>query len=218
MLIEEKLTALKKALIDYGTLIESMIDKSLKGLIKKDHRLLHEIINVDEPKTNDLELEIDELATSFIAQYQPKAKDLRTSLMILQINNDLERIGDHLENMAESALFLIDRPPVKPLIDIPKMAEITIKMVKQAIASFINEDVNLAKSVCEQDSVVDGLMEQVMRELITYMLSDSKTIERSMHLIRIAHNLERIADLSTNVGEDVIFMVQGKVIKHGKEE
>ncbi len=216
MLLEERLTALKKSLIDYGTLIENMIDKSMKGLLKKEKGLLREIIDIDEPKTNELEMEIDEAATSFIAQYQPKAKDLRTSLMVLKINNDLERIGDHLENMAESSLFLIDRPPVKPLIDIPKMADTATKMLKESITAFINEDAKLAKSVCEQDEIVDSLMEQVMRELITHMLSDTKTIERAMHLIRIAHNIERIADLSTNIGEDVIFMVEGKVIKHGK--
>jgi phosphate transport system protein len=218
MLLEEKLTVLKKSLIDYGTLIESMNDKCMKGLLKKEKTFLREIIDIDEPKTNELEMEIDEAATSFIAQYQPKAKDLRTSLMILKINNDLERIGDHLVNMAESALFLIERPAVKPLIDIPKMGETAITMLKNSITSFINEDAKLAKSVCEQDSIVDGLMEQVMRELITYMVSDSKTIERAMHLIRIAHNLERIADLSTNIGEDVIFMVEGKVIKHHRTE
>ncbi|MCS7258785.1 MAG: phosphate signaling complex protein PhoU [candidate division WOR-3 bacterium] len=218
LLVEEKLNSLKKSLIQYASLVESMIIKSLHGLLKRDGEVLKELINKYEPWTNDLELEIEENATTFIAQHEPKAKDLRTVLMILKINNDLERIGDHVANIAESALFLIERPPVKPLIDIPKMAETVTKMLSESITAFMNEDSKLAKSVCEQDSIVDNLLEQIIRELITYMMADPKTIERSMHLIRIGHNLERIADLSTNISEDVIFIVEGKVIKHGRGE
>ncbi|MCX7784617.1 MAG: phosphate signaling complex protein PhoU [candidate division WOR-3 bacterium] len=216
MLLDMKLLALKKSLIDYATLVEHMIDKVMTGLLKKEKSLLQELIDKDEPKTNQLELEVEELGTNLIAQYEPKAKDLRIVLMVLKINNDLERIGDHLVNIAESALYLIERPQVKPLIDIPKMADLVIKMLKDSITAFVNEDAKLAQSVCEQDSVVDSLLEQVIRELITYMTSDPKTIERSLHLIRIAHNLERIADLSTNISEDVIFIVEGRVIKHHK--
>lgn len=216
LLLDMKLLALKKALIDYATLIENMIDKVMRGLLKKENVLLQELIEHDEPKTNQLELEVEELGTTLIAQYEPKAKDLRIVLMVLKINNDLERIGDHLVNIAESALYLIERPQVKPLIDIPKMGDLVVKMLKDSITAFVNEDAKLAQSVCEQDSMVDNLLEQVIRELITYMTSDPKTIERSLHLIRIAHNLERIADLSTNISEDVIFIVDGRVIKHGK--
>ena len=218
MILDEKINSLKRTLIDYATLVEGMIDKSMKGILKKDRILLTEIIQQDEPKTNDFEIEIEEACTTFIAQYEPKAKDLRTVLMILKINNDLERIGDHAGNIAESGLFLIERPEVKPLIDIPKMAESSIKMLKDSISSFINEDAQLAKSVCERDSVVDRLLEQIIKELSAFMIQDSLTIERSMHLIRVAHNLERIADLSTNICEDVIYMVEGRVIKHHKEE
>ncbi len=215
LLLDAKLTGLKKSLIEYANLIESMIDKSMQGLLKKDKVLLLDIIDKYEPRTNEMELEIDETGTNFIAQHEPKAKDLRIALMILKINNDLERIGDHLVNIAESALFLIERPQVKPLIDIPKMSETVIKMIKESITAFINEDAKLAKGVCEQDSIVDNLLEQVIRELITYMTQDSTTIERAMHLVRIGHNLERIADLSTNISEDVIFIVEGRIIKHG---
>jgi phosphate transport system protein len=217
-LVEEKLNSLKKMLIQYAGLIESMIMKSLHGLLHKDGASLKELISKYEPRTNEFELEIEEQAINFIAQHEPKAKDLRTVLMILKINNDLERIGDHVANIAESALFLIERPPVKPLIDVPQMAETATKMLQDSIAAFINEDSKLARSVCEQDSIVDKLLEQIIRELITYMMADPKTIERSMHLIRIGHNLERIADLSTNISEDVIFIVEGKVIKHRQEE
>jgi phosphate transport system protein len=149
-----------------------------------------------------------------IAQYEPKAKDLRTILMVLKINNDLERAADHAVNISESALFLIGQPPVKPLLDIPRMAKESISMLKDSISSFVSENPVLAQNVCERDSIVDGLANQILRELITFMTSSAGTIERSVHLLAIARNLERIADLSTNISEDVIFMVEGKNIKH----
>jgi len=126
-------------------------------------------------------------------------------------------MGDHIVNIAQSALFLIEREPVKPLIDIPRMAEETIKMLKDALKAFMTEDSLLAKNVCERDFLIDNLRDQIFRELLTYMLSDPKTIERAFHLIRITQNLERIADLSTNLGEDVIYIVEAKIIKHHKE-
>jgi len=136
--------------------------------------------------------------------------------MISKISNDLERMGDHAVNIAESSLFLIERPLVKPLIDIPRMAELTIKMLKDSTVSFIDENASLAQNVCERDSSVDDLKDQILRELITFMSSDPSTIERSLHLLRISNNLERIADLSTNICEDIIFMTKGKIIKHHK--
>jgi phosphate transport system protein len=172
------------------------------------------VIEKDEPQANDCEIKIEELSIALIAKYEPKAKDLRTILMALKINNDLERAADHAVNISESGIFLIDRPPVKPLLDIPRMAEEAIKMLKDSISSFINEDSALAQQVCERDNIVDGLEHQILRELITFMVSDASTIERSMHLVTISRNLERIADLSTNISEDVIFMVEGKNIKH----
>ncbi len=217
-MLAEKITMLKNELIEYANLVEHMIEKSIEGLIKKEKNILLEVVEKDEMKANDFELELDELCTSLIARYEPKAKDLRTILMILKMNNDLERVGDHAVNIAESNLFLIEKPPVKPLIDIPNMAQITMKMLKDSINSFINEDAKLAKDVCERDDVIDALRDQILRELITFMTSDPSTIERSLHLLRISRNLERVADLSTNICEDVIFMVQGKVIKHHYDE
>jgi phosphate transport system protein len=218
MLLQEKIDELKKEIIEYGNLVESMIEKSIKGLTKKDKGLLKDVVETDEPKANNLEIELDEKCTNLIAQHQPAAKDLRSILMALKINNDLERLGDHAVNIAESSLFLIGQPQVKPLIDIPKMAEDAIAMLKDSINSFINEDAKLAKEVCQRDNTVDTLRGQIFRELSTYMIKDSTTIERALHLIRISGNLERIADLSTNIAEDVIFMVEGRVIKHHKDE
>ncbi len=217
-MLEEKLNFLKKKLLEHAFLVENMIEKCIRGLINKEKELLLNIIKDDEPKSNLLEIELDELCINLIGQYQPKAKDLRTILMILKMNNDLERIGDMAVNISESSLFIIERPMVKPLIDIPRMAEETIKMLKDSIDSFITGEVMLAKSVCERDDIVDKLRDQILRELITFMSSDSSTIERSIHLIRISRDLERIADLSTNICEDVLYIEEGRVIKHHLEE
>jgi len=218
MIVEEKINKLKEKIIEMALVVEKMIEKSIKGLLERNKEILDEVIEEEEKKVNDMEIEIDEMVIKFIALYHPEAEYLRTALMILKINNDLERMGDEAVNISESALFLIERPPVKPLIDIPRMAEIAIQMLKDSITSFVERKVELAKDVCIRDDLVDSLTNQVYRELITYMMQDPSTIERSFHLMRIARSIERIADLSTNLCEDVIFMVKGKVIKHHKEE
>lgn len=217
-MLEEKMIALRKELIESATHVEGMIDKSITGLMRKDSTLLTEVIEKDEPKANDSEISIEELCTTMIAQYEPRAKDLRTILMVMKMNNDLERVGDHAVNIAECSLFLIERPSLKPLLDIPRMAEESVGMLKDAIEAFINEDALLAAMVCERDSIVDNLGQQILRELITFMGADPTTIERSMRLLNIARNLERIGDLSTNISEDVIFMVEGRVIKHHRDQ
>jgi len=217
-MLEEKLVALKRELMGYTGLVEGMVEKAIKGLLQKDRDLLVEVIERDEPKANKVEIELDELCTTLIAQYEPKAKNLRTILMILKMNNDLERMADHAVNIAQAAQFLTERPVVKPWIDVPRMADVAIGMLKDSVAAFINEDAKLAKGVCLRDDTVDGLRNQLLRELITFMTSDPTTIERSLQLIRISSNLERIADLSTNMCEDVIFMAEGTVIKHHEEE
>jgi len=217
-MLEEKMTVLKRELVGYAGLVEGMIAKAIKGLLEQRRDLLNEVMEKDEPRANCLEIEIDELCTSMIAQYQPKARELRTILMIMQMDNDFERIGDHAVNIAESGIYLMQPPQVKPYMDIPRMADVTTGMLRDGITAFINQDAVLAKSVCERDSVVDGLRVQILRELITFMVSDPATIERCLHLIRVSGNLERVADLSTNMAEDVIFMVEGRVIKHHHEE
>lgn len=217
-MLEQKIVNLKEELINYAELVKTMIEKSIKGLLEKNRDLLLEVIDKDEDKANEKEIELDEVTVSLIAQYAPKAKDLRTIMMISKMNNDLERMGDLAVNIAESALFLIKKPLVKPLIDIPRMSQESTSMLKDSIDSFISENANLAKGVCERDYIVDGLRDQILRELITYMTSDPHTIERSLHLLRISRCLERVADLSTNICEDVIFMVEGKIIKHHRAE
>ncbi len=213
-MLEERLNELRKALTQEASLTEYMVKSSILGLIRQDADILKKVIEEEEEKLNKMELQLDEFCINFIALYQPEATYLRTVLMVYRINNDLERIGDLAVNIAESSLYLISHPQVKPLIDIPKMANISIDMLKMAIDSFLYGNLNIAGNVLEQDKVVDNLRDQILRELITYMASDPSTIERSIHLIRISRCLERIADLSTNICEDVIFMVSGKVIRH----
>jgi phosphate transport system protein len=215
-MLDERLDEVKGKLLKSASLVERMIEKSVRGLTRRDEGLLLEVIEQDEPGENELEVEIDEACIQLIARYQPQARDLRTIMMISRMNNDLERMGDEAVNISEGALFLIKRPEVKPLIDIPKMAKEARKMVRDSLKSFMEEDPQLAKGVCQRDDIVDGLRDEILRELITFMASDPTTIERSNHLIRISRSLERIADLSTNICEDVIYMVEGKTIRHGR--
>ncbi|MBN1232150.1 MAG: phosphate signaling complex protein PhoU [Candidatus Coatesbacteria bacterium] len=217
-MLEERISQIKSEIIFYGKFIENMIDKSIKGLLQKNKEMLMEVIEIDEAKANEIESEIEELLISSIAQYEPRAKNLRIIIMALKINNDLERIGDHAVNISESGIYLIERPQVKPLLDIPRMAEEAKKVLIDCIESFITENVELARSVCERDNVIDDLKSQIIRELVTYISANPDTIERSFHLMRIANNLERIADLSTNISEDVIFIVDGVNIKHHRLE
>ncbi|MBN2225557.1 MAG: phosphate signaling complex protein PhoU [Deltaproteobacteria bacterium] len=216
-MLEERIVHLKRDIVSFASLVEKMIESSVDGLVKKNRSILKEVVDVMEPRANNCEIDIDEQCITLIARFQPKARELRTILMIMQINKDIERMGDHAVNIAESALFLIERPQVKPLIDTPRMAQISINMLKDSITSFVDENPALAQSVFERDNDVDNLGEQILRELITFMTSDPTTIERSLHILRIARELERIADLSTNMCEDTIFIVQGRVIKHHKE-
>ena len=201
-----------------ASLVEGMISKSITGLTKRDRTLLLEVIEQDEPGENALEIEIDDDAIQLVACFQPQAKDLRTIQMILKMNTDLERMADEAVNISESALFLIEKPEIKSLIDIRKMAEKANQMLQDSLKSLMNEDTQLAKDICERDDIVDGLRDQILDELIALMTSDPSVIEPSLRLIRICRSLERIADLSTNICEDVIYMVEGKTIKHPAEK
>jgi len=215
MLVEEKITGLKHELIEYATLVEGMIDKSIKGLINKNKGLLIEVMEKDERQANEFEIKVDEICMALIAQYQPKGKGLRTILMSYKINNDLERMGDHAANIAETALTLIEVSPVTEYVkDVLKMAEITRGMLKDSIDSFVQENAVLAQDVCKRDDVVDDLRRVNRREIIGSMCAECSIMEVGLDILRIGRNIERIADLSTNIGEDVIFMVEGKVIKH----
>jgi len=212
-MLKYKLSELREKVIYESSLVEKMLKLAVEGLLELDSIKLEQAFDY-ESQINSLELEIEEMCISLIALYQPEAKDLRTIVMILKMNSDLERMGDMGVNIIGSAQYLIERPQLKQLISLPNMAKETINMMNDAMKSFVTDDVDLAKKVCVFDDVIDAYNEQIARELLTYMLADAKNIERSMHLMRISQDLERIADLCTNIAEETVFIKEGRVIKH----
>jgi len=214
---DEELKYLNEKLLEMARLAEEAISLAVKALVDRDAKLAEQVIQADEA-INSLEIEIDELCLKLLALQQPLAIDLRFIASALKINNDLERIGDQAVNIAERTLDLLKQPLLKPLIDIPRMATLAQKMVKDSLDAFVNRDTNLARDVCERDDRVDDLNDQIFRELLTYMMQDPKTIPRAVDLILVGRHLERIADLATNISEDVVYLVNGQTIKHHIDE
>jgi len=212
-IVEEEIGKLKKLILEMAAFAEDLISKSIQALKENNMILAEEIIKMGG-KIDEMEIKIDNLAIKILALQHPEAQDLRTVTMIMKINNDLERIGDHAENIAEKVLFLADKPPVKPLIDIPRMGEMAIAMLKDGLDAFVNKNDLLAVEVCKRDDEVDSMEDQIVRELLTYMISDPTTIDRGMVLILIARSLERVADLATNIAEDAYYIAKGVVLKH----
>ncbi|MFO8062810.1 MAG: phosphate signaling complex protein PhoU [bacterium] len=216
-MLSNRTDELKKSLVEYTSHIENMISISIKGLLKKNGDVLDKILDMEDT-ANRYEVDIEDDCITIIAQFQPMAKDLRSILTILKMSNDLERMGDHAVNLSQHSSYIIDKEPIKPFIDLPRMADLTIDMVKNSINSFLKENAALADQVLQSDNAVDDLRDKIVRELIECMIDDSRTIERALHLIEIARNLERIADLATNIAEDTIYVVRGKNIKHNIEQ
>lgn len=212
--MEKGFSELKLKMEEYGLLVEHMVRDGVRGLVERDRGMLQRVLEEMEERADRMELEIEEMCISFIATQQPRAKLLRTVMMIYKINNDLERIGDLATSIAEASLYLLERPQLKPLVDLPRMAEITVEMLSDALRSFFDEDQELALKVLRQDDTVDALRDQISRELVTYMASDPSTIDRAMQILRISRSLERIADLATNISEDAVFAVSGSIIRH----
>ena len=210
---DEELKELNKQLLKMSALVEEVISRSVKALVERKDNLAGEVIKSDEV-INMLEIKIDELCLRLLALYQPEAVDLRFITSAMKINNDLERIADQAVNIAERAQEIIKQPLLKPLIDIPRMATLAQKMVKDSIDALVNKDEALARDICKRDDEVDNLNDQVFRELLTYMMQDPKTITRAVELILVGRHLERIADHATNIAEDVIYFLKGKTIKH----
>lgn len=209
----EQLAGLKELVLRMGGLAEAMTQRVVQALVRRDAELLPEVRSM-EAQVNQLHIDIDEACLEIIALRQPAAYDLRFVTAAMKIIVDLERIGDQAINILENARSLIAVPPLKPLIDIPRMAEIAQEMLKDALDAFVNGDDGLAQRTIERDDSVDQLKDQVFRELLTYMTADPSTIPRAMELILVSRHLERIADHATNICEDVIFMVKGKDIRH----
>jgi len=214
---QKELEALKENLLKMAATVEEALRNSVQSLVKRDSALARKTFEF-EGRINNMENAIDEMCLKLLALRQPMAADLRFITSAMKITTDLERMGDQAVNIAERALSLNEDPQLKPYIDIPRMTEIVQSMVKDVLDAFVNRDSKLARSVCARDDLVDGLNDQVVRELLTYMLSDPKTITRAVHLMIVARCLERIADHATNIAEDVIFMVDALVIKHHADE
>jgi phosphate transport system protein len=210
---QQELQELKESLLKMAGLVEGAIGDAVQSLVKRDSDLARKTFE-GEDKINAMELAIDDSCLKLLALKHPVAADLRFITSAMKIVTDLERMGDQAVNIAERAISLNQEPQLKPYLDIPEMAEITQFMVKDVLDAFVNEDPKLARSVCERDDLVDGLNDQVFRELLTYMYEDPQTITRAVQLIIVTRCLERIADHATNLAEDVIFMLDARVIKH----
>jgi len=205
---ERYLSEIEEDMLVLAGMVERAIDRSIDALKNRDVELARVVI-VEDMDINRKRYETEEKCLELLATQQPMARDLRTIVAILHVIIDLERMGDHAEGIAKIAIMLADEPPLKPYIDIPRMAEIAGRMLRESIEAFKLRDVAMARRVCDQDDEVDALYDQVYRELIVYMLKDTSTIERATHITWIAHNLERIADRVTNICERVVYMVQG---------
>jgi phosphate transport system protein len=192
---------------------ETMIDQAIRELVERNEAVSDAIPGFEE-QLNRLQIDIDADAMMLLATQQPVAVDLRFIFAASKINSELERIGDLVVNITENAHTLLQEPPLKPLIDIPRMAELARKMVRESLNALVNEDVLLAQSVITTDDQVDALKEQIIRELVTFMAADARTIERALALILIARHLERIADHATNIAQDVIYLIQGRDVRH----
>ena len=210
---KEELALLNKKLLEMASLVESRIAKSVKALREGNMILAQEVIRTDE-QVNSMEIEIDNLCVKILALYQPEAKDLRTVTMIMKVNNDLERIGDHASSISRMALFMAEFPPIKPLVDIPKMADKAMEMLRESLDAFIKRDEHLAVEVCRKDDEVDNYEPQIVRELITFIMSDPSTLNRALRYIYVARHLERVADLATNIAENAYYIATGEVLKH----
>jgi phosphate transport system protein len=210
-----ELKELKEKLLHEAGLVERAIQDAIKALLERTSDLARKVIEEDD-SINALEVGIDEFCLKLLALRQPAARDLRFITTAIKINYDLERIGDMAVNISERVLELNQEPQLKPYIDLPTMAAIVQTMVKESLDAFVKEDVQLALKVTQDDEKVDDYLDQIFRELLTYMMQDARTISRATRLIFIAKNLERMADHAVNIAELVIFMVEGKIIRHLK--
>jgi phosphate transport system protein len=214
---DQDLDALKEQLLRMGGRAEAIIQKSIESLKQRDPKLAQDVID-DDQLIDRMENEIDERCVGLLALRQPMARDLRFITSALKISNDLERVGDHAVNIAGSAIKLAALPMLKPLVDIPRMADMAGGMLREALDAFVRRDAVTARRLCERDDEVDNLNRQLFRELVSFMIEDPGTITRAMEFILVARNLERVADLATNIAEEVVFIAEARVIRHHAEE
>src|SRR5579864_3837436 len=212
----EDLELLKTKLLEMGALVESAIQRSISCVTQKDRGAAEQVF-MNEAHINAIEIEIDDFAISLLALQQPMAADLRLIVAALKINTDLERMGDLAENIAHRALALMEGAPIKPMIDIPHIAGLVQSMVRKALDAFVKRDADLARSVLASDDAVDSLRTACYHELTSFMEKDPSNIQQALNLMVVIRNLERIADHSTNIAEDVLFLVKGIDVRHSAE-
>jgi len=210
---ESELEALKRRLLQMGSLIEAQTQKALVALMERRVELARTVIEGDAA-VNSLQIEIDDRCLKMLALQQPMATDLRLITSAMKMSADLERIGDQAVNIAETALRLLETAPLRPVIDVAEMSEMAQKMTRDALDSFVRRDAALAREVLARDDKVDQMKDSVFRVLLTHMMADPGTIERALGLILISRNIERIADHATNIAEEVIFLVEAKDVRH----
>lgn len=209
-LFQKELQRIQEDMLVMASMVEKAVERSVASLKTRDVRLAQQVI-VDDLKINQQRFGIEEDCLLMIATQQPIASDLRVVAAVLNIITDLERMGDHAEGIAKITIMTADEPPVKPLIDVPRMDEQARSMLQRSMDAFMNRDAESARKIAEEDDVVDQLYEQIYRELLTFMMADPGTINRATHLLWVAHNLERIADRVTNICERVVFLTTGKM-------
>ena len=213
---QKQLDDLNKKIIEMGSKAEEMIHIAIQSLVERNEQISARIPSMEQ-EVNHMQLDIDDMALRLLATQQPVAMDLRFLVTTMKINSELERIGDQAVNIYESTQILLREPPLKPLIDLPMMAEMAEKMVRESLDAFIKRDPIKAEAVIMEDDRVDALKDQIFRELLTYMIADTAAIPRALSLILISRNLERIGDQATNIAEDVIYMVAGRDVRHPGE-
>ena len=204
------LRTLQDDLLSLGSMVEKAVDKSLTALRDRDAPLAQEVIDEDDA-IDDKCADLEEKCIDLIATQQPLASDLRTLITVLRVSDELERMGDYAEGIAKIAISMGDEPPLKRLIDIPRMADRCVDMLRRSLDALVNRDTAAARQVWDDDDEVDDLYDQVYRELLTYMMGDPTTIRRATYLLWVAHDLERIADRATNIAERVIYLVEGRL-------
>jgi phosphate transport system protein len=214
---EVELQALKNRLLKMGALVEERVHVAMQALMERRMEAAEAVVAGDA-EINELQIEIDDRCLKLLALQNPMASDLRLITAAMKINADLERIGDQAVNIAENAVKVAAAAPLRPLIDLPRMAEIAEKMTRDSLDAFVRRDAALARDILARDDEVDQLKDQIFRVLLTYMMADPGTIERALGLILVSRNLERIADHATNIAEDVIFVVEAKDVRHHHEE
>ena len=211
---QKKLNEIQDDILFMGSMVEKAILRSMEALKGRNLELAKKIVD-DDQKINKKRFDIEEKCIELIATQQPMASDLRIIISVLNIISELERIGDHAEGIAKIALMIGNEPPLKPLIDLPRMAEKTADMLHRSMDAFIHHDIEAAKKIAAEDDEIDNIYDQVFRELLTFMAEDPKTITRATRLIWVGHNLERSADRVTNICERIVFLVTGKMEEIG---